>query len=109
MPSTGPFLLVAGDAGYDGARQMDYSPQEQKLLSRYFSELDPRDHDALTRAHSFLRGLENRLRIEGHQAIGRVRRDPAGLVRAAYDPILPAVATDSSHALRLFARMSASR
>lgn len=29
----------------------------------------------------------------------------AGLIRAAYDPVLPAVAHDPSHALRLFARM----
>ncbi len=38
---------------------------------------------------------------------GRVvlRPDIGALIRAAYDPTLPAVATDPSHALRLFARM----
>lgn len=34
-----------------------------------------------------------------------LRPDIAGLIRAAYDPVLPAVAQDPSHALRLFARM----
>lgn len=34
-----------------------------------------------------------------------LRPDVAGLIRAAYDPVLPAVAQDPSHALRLFARL----
>jgi len=34
-----------------------------------------------------------------------LRPDIAALIRAAYDPVLPAVARDPSHALRLFARM----
>ena len=34
-------------------------------------------------------------------------RDLAALIRAAYDPVLPAVATDPSHALRLAARIAA--
>ena len=34
-----------------------------------------------------------------------LRPDIAGLIRAAYDPVLPRVARDKSHALRLFARM----
>ena len=34
-----------------------------------------------------------------------LRPDIAGLIRAAYDPVLPAVARDASHALRLHARM----
>ncbi|SIS81700.1 hypothetical protein SAMN05421759_10425 [Roseivivax lentus] len=40
---------------------------------------------------------------------GRVvlRPDIAGLIRAAYDPVLPDVAQDASHALRLHARMIA--
>lgn len=38
---------------------------------------------------------------------GRVvlRPEIAGLLRAAYDPVLPAVAQDASHALRVFARL----
>lgn len=33
--------------------------------------------------------------------------DIAGVLKAAYDPVLPVVARDTSHALRLFARLSA--
>lgn len=42
-------------------------------------------------------------RIEG----GATIRRPviAGVIRAAYDPVLPPVAIDASHALRLSARM----
>ncbi|PID36579.1 MAG: hypothetical protein CR993_04315 [Rhodobacterales bacterium] len=34
-----------------------------------------------------------------------LRPEVARLIRAAYDPVLPAAATDPSHALRLFARL----
>ncbi|MEJ6397175.1 hypothetical protein [Yoonia sp. 208BN28-4] len=34
-----------------------------------------------------------------------LRPDVAAIIRAAYDPVMPAVATDPSHALRLAARM----
>ncbi len=34
-----------------------------------------------------------------------LRPDIAALIRSAYDPVLPAVAHDASHALRLFARL----
>lgn len=43
------------------------------------------------------------LAVVGEKVI--LRPDVAGLIRAAYDPVLPAAATDSSHALRLYARM----
>jgi glutamate-ammonia-ligase adenylyltransferase len=45
--------------------------------------LTPPDHRLLTRALSFFRGLENRLRIEGDSPVERVGRDPAALARAA--------------------------
>lgn len=38
-----------------------------------------------------------------------LRPDVAALIRAAYDPVLPPVAQDPSHALRLFARLEHSR
>ena len=43
------------------------------------------------------------------QAGGQVilRPDIAGVIRAAYDPVLPAAATDPAHALRLAARLAA--
>lgn len=43
--------------------------------------------------------------IRGRDAVARLHPEFAALIRAAYDPVLPAVATDASHALRLFARM----
>lgn len=38
-----------------------------------------------------------------------LRPDVAGLIRAAYDPVLPGFADDASHALRLMARMTAAQ
>jgi hypothetical protein len=34
-----------------------------------------------------------------------LRTEVADVIRAAYDPVLPVMAQDSSHALRLFARL----
>jgi hypothetical protein len=44
------------------------------------------------------------LMVVGDQTI--LRPDIAALLRAAYDPVLPAVSQDTSHALRLAARIS---
>ena len=38
-----------------------------------------------------------------------LRPDTAGVIQAGYDPVLPAVATDASHALRLAARAGTAR
>jgi hypothetical protein len=35
-----------------------------------------------------------------------LRPEIAGLIRAGYDPVLPAMAVDAAHALRLAARVS---
>jgi glutamate-ammonia-ligase adenylyltransferase len=45
--------------------------------------LAPDELRSLAAAYSFLRGLENRLRIEGEHAIERVARDPDALASAA--------------------------
>ncbi|WP_370303443.1 hypothetical protein [Pseudooceanicola sp.] len=45
------------------------------------------------------------LAIAGQKVI--LRPEIAGVIRAAYDPVLPAAARDASHALRLFARLEA--
>jgi hypothetical protein len=44
--------------------------------------------------------------INDHAAL---RPDIAAVIRAVYDPVLPAVAHDRSHALRLHARMGVSQ
>jgi glutamate-ammonia-ligase adenylyltransferase len=46
--------------------------------------IEAEDHRTLTSAYSFLRGLENRLRIEGEHPIERIARDPASLAAAAH-------------------------
>ena len=43
------------------------------------------------------------LAVAGETTI--LRPDIAGLIRAAYDPVLPAAAQDAAHALRLYARL----
>jgi hypothetical protein len=45
------------------------------------------------------------LAVAGDKTI--LRPEIGALIRAAYDPVMPAVATDPSHALRLSARVSA--
>lgn len=51
-------------------------------------------------------GATSPLALAGGRAV--LRPEIAGLIRAAYDPVLPAAADDASHALRLFARMNRS-
>jgi hypothetical protein len=43
------------------------------------------------------------LAVAGDRTI--LRPDIAGLIRAAYDPVMPAMADDPTHALRLYARL----
>ncbi|WP_319824589.1 hypothetical protein [Thalassovita sp.] len=45
------------------------------------------------------------LAVAGEATI--LRPDIANVIRAAYDPLMPAMAQDTSHALRLFARVQA--
>lgn len=45
--------------------------------------------------------------VAGREGAVMLRPEIAGVIRAAYDPVLPAVARDASHALRLAARMAA--
>jgi hypothetical protein len=49
-------------------------------------------------------GARSPLAVAGDTTI--LRPEIADLIRAAYDPVLPAVARDASHALRLFARLN---
>ena len=45
--------------------------------------------------------------VQGREGAVMLRPEIAGVIRAAYDPVLPGVARDASHALRLAARMVA--
>lgn len=46
------------------------------------------------------------MRTDGPNPATLLRPEIAALIRAVYDPVLPAVATDPAHALRLAARMA---
>ncbi|MFN4058852.1 MAG: hypothetical protein ACK4HW_11840 [Roseinatronobacter sp.] len=46
------------------------------------------------------------VRTDGPNPVTILRPEIAALIRAAYDPVLPAMATDPAHALRLHARLS---
>ena len=43
--------------------------------------------------------------VRGPEGMAMLRPDLAALIRAAYDPVLPVVAQDPSHAMRLMARI----
>ena len=45
--------------------------------------------------------------VAGREGAVMLRPEIAGVIRAAYDPVLPGVARDPSHALRVAARMAA--
>lgn len=45
--------------------------------------------------------------VQGREGAVMLRTEIAGVIRAAYDPVLPGVARDASHALRVSARMGA--
>jgi len=45
--------------------------------------------------------------VRNAEGLAILRPEIGAVIRAAYDPTLPSVATDPSHALRLFARMTA--
>lgn len=45
------------------------------------------------------------LALHPGSGVAVLRPEVAGLIRAAYDPVLPVAARDGTHALRLFARM----
>ncbi|EAQ02827.1 hypothetical protein OB2597_15635 [Pseudooceanicola batsensis HTCC2597] len=43
--------------------------------------------------------------LRGEDGVGRLHPMPASVIRAAYDPVLPASAQDRGHALRIYARL----
>ncbi|MBU2991973.1 hypothetical protein Q4555_14810 [Octadecabacter sp. 1_MG-2023] len=70
----------------------------------------PADALALTQAvHAMVLWSENAFKNQSPLALidgtAVVRPDIAGVIRAVYDPVMPAVAQDPSHALRLSARV----
>ncbi|MDF2140672.1 hypothetical protein [Paenirhodobacter sp. CAU 1674] len=72
----------------------------------------PADTIALSQAVQMIllwsdRAFAERSPLAMARGVTVLRPDVAGVIRAAYDPVMPAVAHDASHALRLTARLAA--
>jgi hypothetical protein len=72
----------------------------------------PADTIALSQAVQMIllwsdRAFAERSPLATARGVTVLRPDVAGVIRAAYDPVMPAVAHDASHALRLTARLAA--
>jgi len=65
------------------------------------------DAGAIRAAFVFLRMDENLSQVSAVNDQTVLRPDISAVIRAAYDPVMPAVAQDASHALRLSARIGA--
>ncbi len=116
VPDLGPMVerLVAADANqYRVFRfESDGSIRAAFVFVRMDAQLSelPAETLALTQVvQTILLWSDEAFRTRSPLAVAGettiLRPDIAGLIRAAYDPVLPRVAQDKSHALRLFARM----
>lgn len=116
VPDLGPMVerLVAADANqYRVFRfEQDGSIRAAFVFLRMDAQLSkiPAETLALTQVvQTILLWSDEAFRVRSPLAVAGettiLRPDIAGLIRAAYDPVLPSVAQDKSHALRLFARM----
>ncbi len=116
VPDLGPMVerLVAADANQ--YRVFRFEPDGSIRATFVFVRMDaqlselPAETLALTQVvQTILLWSDEAFRTRSPLAVAGettiLRPDIAGLIRAAYDPVLPSVAQDKSHALRLFARM----
>ncbi len=116
VPDLGPMVerLVAADANQ--YRVFRFEPDGSIRAAFVFVRMDaqlselPAETLALTQVvQTILLWSDEAFRTRSPLAVAAettiLRPDIAGLIRAAYDPVLPHVAQDKSHALRLFARM----
>ncbi len=116
IPDLGPLVerLVAAGANQYRAFRFDKEGAIQAAfvflrMDREMSE-QPAETLALTQVVQVMLlwseqafSAQSPLALAGDATI--LRPEIAGLIRAAYDPVLPGVARDASHALRLYARM----
>ncbi|MGI9367657.1 MAG: hypothetical protein ACR2O2_02355 [Ruegeria sp.] len=116
VPDLGPMVerLVAADANQ--YRVFRFEPDGSIRAAFVFVRMDaqlskiPAETLALTQVvQTILLWSDEAFRTQSPLAVAGettiLRPDIAGLIRAAYDPVLPGVAQEKSHALRLFARM----
>ena len=116
VPDLGPLVekLVAAEANQYRIFRFDESDAIKAAfvflrMDEHLSEV-PADTLALSQAVQTILLWSDRAFIDASPLAlidGRavLRPEIAGVIRAAYDPVLPAVARDPSHALRLAARM----
>ena len=120
LPDLGPLVARLTAAGANQYRAFRFDEEGAIKAAFVFLRMDeallkvPAESLALGQVvQTFLLWSERAFRdssplaVAGEQTI--LRPEIAGVIRAGYDPVLPAVAHDPSHALRLFARMEANR
>ena len=118
VPGLAELVPRLAGAGANRYRTFHFDPDGAIRACFVFLRMDaaladqPAEELALDQAvQAMLTWSETAFRDRGTLALaagGRavLRPEIAGLVRAAYDPVLPAAARDPSHALRLAARLS---
>ena len=121
VPDLGPLVTRLTRAGANQYRIFRFDADGAIRACFVFLRMDdelsavPGDTLALNQAAQSIL-LWSDTAFAGRSVLGRtedgtviLRPDIAALVRAAYDPVLPAVARDASHALRLAARVGPAR
>lgn len=120
LPDLGPLVARLTAAGANQYRAFRFDEEGAIKAAFVFLRMDeallevPAESLALGQVvQTFLLWSERAFRdssplaVAGEQTI--LRPEIAGVIRAGYDPVLPAVAHDPAHALRLFSRMEANR
>jgi hypothetical protein len=117
VPDLGPLCDRLEGAGANQYRIFRFDPEGAIRAAFVFLRMDahlvavPAETLALSQAVQTIllwsdRAFSDRAPLEMSGDGVRLRADIAALVRAAYDPVLPGVAQDPSHALRLAARIA---
>ncbi len=116
VPDLGPMVERLVEADANQYRVFRFEPDGSIRAAFVFVRMDaqlselPAETLALTQVvQTILLWSDEAFRTRSPLAVAAettiLRPDIASLIRAAYDPVLPRVAQDKSHALRLFARM----
>ena len=116
IPDLGPLVARLSEAGANQYRAFRFDAEGAIKAAFVFIRMDeellklPAETLALSQVvQSILLWSDAAFRDRSPLAVAGdktiLRPEIAALIRAAYDPVLPAVARDPAHALRLFARM----
>ena len=117
IPDLGPLVARLAAAGANQYRIFRFDPDGAIRAAFVFVRMDahlssvPAETLALLQAVQVILLWSDRAftdaspLVQGREGAVMLRPEIAGVIRAAYDPVLPAVARDASHALRLSARI----